>query len=83
MTDRLDRLTLNTFGAIINRCPDQTLLQEILQDLIPMQMGKKSLRKFCARMKQISKLFWRGKKSSLLKVSLDAVTTTVTGKHGI
>lgn len=39
LTDTLDRLVLNTFGEFINRCPDQELLQEILKDLVPMQMG--------------------------------------------
>lgn len=41
LTDMLDRMVLNTFGEFINRCPDQNLLQEILKDLIPMQMGEK------------------------------------------
>lgn len=41
LTDLADRLVLNTFGEFINRCPDQELLQEILKDLIPMQMGEK------------------------------------------
>lgn len=42
LTDMLDRMVLNTFGEFINRCPDQNLLQEILKDLIPMQMGEKN-----------------------------------------
>lgn len=41
LTDMADRLILNTFGEFINQCPDQKLLQEILKDLIPMQMGEK------------------------------------------
>lgn len=41
LTDLADRLILNTFGEFINCCPDQELLQEILKDLIPMQMGEK------------------------------------------
>lgn len=41
LTDMLDRVVLNTFGEFINRCPDQELLQEILKDLVPMQMGEK------------------------------------------
>ena len=41
LTDMLDRMVLNTFGEFINRCPDQELLQEILKDLIPMQLGEK------------------------------------------
>ncbi|RJR13033.1 resolvase [Candidatus Parcubacteria bacterium] len=41
LTDTVDRLVLNTFGEFINRCPDQELLQEILKDLVPMQMGEK------------------------------------------
>ena len=41
LTDMLDRMVLNTFGEFINCCPDQNLLQEILKDLIPMQMGEK------------------------------------------
>jgi hypothetical protein len=41
LTDLADRLILNTFGEFINQCPDQKLLQEILKDLIPMQMGER------------------------------------------
>ena len=41
LTDMADRLVLNTFGEFINRCPDQELLQEILKDLVPMQLGDK------------------------------------------
>ncbi len=41
LTDTLDRLVLNTFGEFINRCPDQELMQEILKDLVPKQMGEK------------------------------------------
>ena len=42
LTDRADRLVLNTYGEFINRCPDQELLQEILKGLVPMQMGDKA-----------------------------------------
>lgn len=41
LTDSADRLILNTFGEFINRCPDQTFLQEVFKDLVPMQMGEK------------------------------------------
>lgn len=41
LTDIADRLILNTFGEFINRCPDQTFLQEVLKELVPMQMGEK------------------------------------------
>ncbi len=41
LTDLADRLILNTFGEFINQCPDKKLLQEILKDLIPMQMGER------------------------------------------
>lgn len=41
LTDMVDRMVLNTFGEFINRCQDQELLQEILKDLIPMQLGEK------------------------------------------
>jgi hypothetical protein len=41
LTDLADRLILNTFGEFINQCPNQKLLQEILKELIPMQMGEK------------------------------------------
>ena len=41
LTDMADRLVLNTFGEFINHCPDQELLQEILKDLVPMQIGDK------------------------------------------
>ena len=41
LTDLADRQILNTFGEFINQCPDQKLLQEILKDLVPMQLGEK------------------------------------------
>lgn len=41
LTDIADRLILNTFGEFINLCPDQTYLQEVLKELVPMQMGEK------------------------------------------
>lgn len=46
LTDIADRLVLNTFGEFINQCPDQKLLQEILKDLLPMQMGEKDTVEF-------------------------------------
>jgi hypothetical protein len=41
LTDTLDRLVLDTFGELINRCPDQKLLQEITKELVPIQFGEK------------------------------------------
>jgi hypothetical protein len=41
LTDMLDRMVPNTFGEFINHCHDQELLQQILKDLIPMQLGEK------------------------------------------
>lgn len=41
LTDMLDRMVLNTFGEFINHCQDKELLQEILKELIPMQLGEK------------------------------------------
>ena len=37
LTDELDRKILNTFGHFIDRCPDQKLLPQILEHLIPLQ----------------------------------------------
>jgi hypothetical protein len=41
LTDMVDRLVLNTFGEFIDRCPDQELLQKVLNDLVPMQLCEK------------------------------------------
>ncbi|MBS3974124.1 MAG: recombinase family protein [Actinobacteria bacterium] len=41
LTDTMDRLLLDTFGEFINCCPDQRLLQEIIKELVPMQLGEK------------------------------------------
>lgn len=41
ITDLADRFILDTFGEFINRCPDQTFLQEVLKELVPMQTGEK------------------------------------------
>lgn len=43
LTDLADRFILDTFGEFINRCPDQTFLQEVLKELVPMQTGGKEL----------------------------------------
>ncbi|MDK2965020.1 hypothetical protein [Lacrimispora sp.] len=42
LTDLADRFILDTFGEFINRCPDQTFLQEVLKELVPMQTGEKN-----------------------------------------
>jgi hypothetical protein len=41
LTDKLDRLVIDTYGEFINRCPDQKLLEEITKVLVPMQLGEK------------------------------------------
>lgn len=41
-----------SFSEFIKRCSDQELLQEILKDLIPMQMGKKSQQISCRPVKK-------------------------------
>jgi hypothetical protein len=42
LTDLADRFILDTFGEFINRCQDQTFLQEVLKELVPMQTGEKN-----------------------------------------
>lgn len=42
LTDLADRFILDTFGGFINHCPDQTFLQEVLKELVPMQAGEKN-----------------------------------------
>ena len=39
MTDQLDLTVLTTFGGFIDKCPDRSLLQSVLQHLVPIQMG--------------------------------------------
>ncbi|TCL54095.1 hypothetical protein EDD76_12211 [Kineothrix alysoides] len=46
LTDVLDRKILNTIGHFIDRCPDQKLLPEILEHLIPMQTCGKEPQEF-------------------------------------
>lgn len=46
LTDVLDRKTLYTIGNFIDRCPDQELLPQILEHLIPVQIGEKEPQKF-------------------------------------
>lgn len=41
ITDLADRFILDAFGEFINRCLDQTFLQEVLKELVPMQTGEK------------------------------------------
>lgn len=49
ITDVLDRFILDTFGNFINRCPDQSLLAEIKETLIPIQRGEiEARRALCA-----------------------------------
>ena len=40
MTDQLDLTVLTTFGGFIDKCPDRNLLQNVLQHLVPIQMGE-------------------------------------------
>lgn len=40
MTDQLDLTVLTTFGGFIDKCPDRSLLQDVLQHLVPIQMGQ-------------------------------------------
>ena len=40
MTDQLDLNVLTTFGGFIDKCPDRRLLQDVLQHLVPIQMGQ-------------------------------------------
>lgn len=46
LTDVLDRKILNTIGYFIDRCPDQKLLPQILEHLIPLQMFEKEPQEF-------------------------------------
>lgn len=40
LTDRLDMTVLTTYGEFIDKCPNQELLREVLQHLMPIQMGE-------------------------------------------
>lgn len=40
LTDRLDMMVLTTYGEFIDMCPNQELLREVLQHLMPIQMGE-------------------------------------------
>lgn len=42
MTDQLDLTVLTTFGGFIDKCLDRNLLQNVLQHLVPFQMGEAS-----------------------------------------
>lgn len=46
ITDALDRLTLNTNGRFIDRCPDKALLEQVKKVLIPIQMGEATAQPF-------------------------------------
>lgn len=46
LTDVLDKKILNTIGYFIDRCPDQKLLPQIMEHLLPMQMGDKEPQEF-------------------------------------
>ena len=40
LTDRMDMTILTTCGGFIDKCPDRELLPNVLQHLIPIQMGE-------------------------------------------
>lgn len=40
LTDQLDLTVLTTFGGFIDKCPDRNLLRNVLQHLVPIQMGQ-------------------------------------------
>jgi hypothetical protein len=46
LTDVLDRKILNTIGYFIDRCLDQKLLPQIMEHLLPMQLGDKEPQEF-------------------------------------
>ena len=46
LTDQMDMLVLNTIGTFIDICPDKNQLAQILEHLIPMQMGETEPRDF-------------------------------------
>lgn len=58
LTDMLDNKILNTIGNFIDICPDQTLLPQILEHLIPMQTGKRKPKEFpVATMKEVNDFY--------------------------
>ena len=42
LTDQMDITILTTFGGFIDKCPDREMLQNVLQHLVPIQMGESS-----------------------------------------
>lgn len=46
LTDMLDRLILDTAGGFINNCPNKELCRQIIQILLPIQMGEKEATEF-------------------------------------
>ena len=40
LTDQLDVTILTTYGEFIDKCPDKELLRDVLQYLVPIQMGE-------------------------------------------
>lgn len=67
LTDRLDRLVLNTFGEFINCCPNQKLLQKILKDLVPMQMGDKEPVSIPVAGEEEVQTFWDEEEQNVIK----------------
>lgn len=56
LTDSLDNLVLNSFGSFIDTCPDKELLGQVLQYLIPMQMGEAEPAEFfCPTVEDVEK----------------------------
>lgn len=69
-TDLTDKLVLNTFGEFINRCPDQELLQEILKDLVPMQMGDKEPVSISIVVESEAQAFWDEEEQNVMEAEL-------------
>lgn len=42
LINQLDVMVLTTFGGFIDKCPDKELLRNVLQHLVPIQMGEVS-----------------------------------------
>lgn len=42
LTDQMDITILTTFGGFIDKCPDREMLQNVLQHLVPIQLGETS-----------------------------------------
>ena len=64
ITTVLDTPVLSSFGCFIDQCPDKTLLESVIEHLVPMQMGAAAPEEFFCPTQEEFEEFYRQSQSA-------------------